>query len=73
MFILKILIEKKKITLLNFCGFVQWIPNSEVLVAQERKNLCVWYNVDDPDKVKIITVKGDVQEIRKKEEQREPN
>ena len=59
--------EKKKITLLNFCGFVQWIPNSEVLVAQERKNLCVWYNVDDPDKVKIIPVKGDVQEIRKKE------
>ena len=59
--------EKKKITLLNFCGFVQWIPNSEVLVAQERKNICVWYNVDDPDKVKIIPVKGDVQEISKKE------
>ena len=46
--------EKKKLTLLNFCGFVQWIPNSEVLVAQERKNICVWYNVDDPDKMKII-------------------
>ena len=59
--------ERKKVTLLNFCGFVQWIPNSEVLVAQERKNVCVWYNVDDPDKVKIIPVKGEVQEIRKKE------
>lgn len=54
-------------TLLNFCGFVQWIPNSEVLVAQERKNVCVWYNVDDPDKVKIIPVKGEVEEIRRKE------
>ena len=59
--------EKKKLTLLNFCGFVQWIPNSEVLVAQERKNVCVWYNVDDPDKMKIIPVKGDVEEIRRKE------
>ena len=59
--------EKKKVTLLNFCGFVQWVPNSEVLVAQERKNICVWYNVDDPDKVKIIPVKGDVEEIRRKE------
>ena len=59
--------EKKKVTLLNFCGFVQWVPNSEVLVAQERKNVCVWYNVDDPDKMKIIPVKGDVEEIRRKE------
>lgn len=59
--------DKKKVTLLNFCGFVQWVPNSEVLVAQERKNVCVWYNVDDPDKVKIIPVKGDVEEIRRKE------
>ena len=57
--------ENKKVTLLNYCGFVQWIPNSEVLVAQERKNVCVWYNVDDPDKVKIIPVKGEVEEIRK--------
>ncbi|MCQ2816330.1 MAG: hypothetical protein MJ252_03590 [archaeon] len=59
--------DNKKTTLLNFCGFVQWVPNSEVLVAQERKNLCVWYNVDDPDKVKIIPVKGDVEEIKRKE------
>ena len=59
--------EKRKVTLLNFCGFVQWIPNSEVLIAQERKNVCVWYNVDDPDKVKIIPVKGEVEDVRKKE------
>jgi intraflagellar transport protein 172 len=59
--------ENKKITLLDFCGFVQWVPNSEVLVAQERKNVCVWYNVDDPDKVKVIPVKGEVDEIRRRE------
>ena len=38
-----------------------------VFVAQERKNICVWYNVEDPDKMKITLVKGDVEEIRKKE------
>ena len=59
--------ENKKVTLLNFCGYVQWVPNSEVLVAQERKNLCVWYNVEDPDKVKIINIKGEVDEIRRRE------
>lgn len=59
--------ENKKVTLLNYCGYVQWVPNSEVLVAQERKNLCVWYNVDDPDKVKIIPIKGEVEEIRRRE------
>jgi len=59
--------ENKKVTLLNYCGYVQWVPNSEVLVAQERKNLCIWYNVDDPDKIKIIPVKGEVEEIRRRE------
>ena len=59
--------ENKKVTLLDYCGFVQWVPNSEVLVAQERKNICVWYNVDDPDKIKIIPVKGEVDEIRRRE------
>ncbi len=59
--------ENRKVTLLDYCGFVQWVPNSEVLVAQERKNICVWYNVDDPDKVKVIPVKGEVDEIRRRE------
>jgi intraflagellar transport protein 172 len=59
--------DQKKVTLLNYCGYVQWVPNSDVLVAQDRKNLCVWYNVDDPDKVRIINVKGEVEEIRRKE------
>ena len=59
--------DQKKVTLLNYCGYVQWVPNSDVLVAQDRKNLCVWYNVDDPDKVRIINVKGEVEEIRRRE------
>jgi intraflagellar transport protein 172 len=28
--------------LLNFCTYVQWVPNSDVVVAQNRTNLCIW-------------------------------
>lgn len=55
--------EGKKSTLLNYCGFVSWVPNSEVLVAQDRKNMCIWYNVEDPDKVKVTAIKGEITEI----------
>mmetsp|Transcript_63375 Transcript_63375/g.137200 ORF Transcript_63375/g.137200 Transcript_63375/m.137200 type:complete len:151 (-) Transcript_63375:222-674(-) len=35
---------------------------SDVVVAQNRNNLCVWYNIEDPDKVVIYNIsnKGDV-------------
>jgi len=41
---------------------VQWVPLSDVVVAQNRHNLCVWYNIEDPDKVVIYNIanKGDV-------------
>lgn len=54
--------QQKKSTLLNFCSYVQWVPMSDVVVAQNRGNLCVWYNIDDPDKVVIYNIanKGDV-------------
>jgi intraflagellar transport protein 172 len=28
--------EQKKQSLLNFCKFVQWVPTSDVVVAQNR-------------------------------------
>lgn len=49
-----------KTTLLNYCSFVQWVPQSDVLVGQNRGNLCVWYNIDAPEKVSMIPIKGDV-------------
>lgn len=58
--------DDKKSTLLNYCGFVKWVPNSEVLVAQDLKNMCIWYNVDDPNKVKITPIKGEITEISRK-------
>jgi len=43
--------EQKKQTLLNYCKFVSWVPNSDVVVAQNRNNLCVWYSIEEADKV----------------------
>ena len=33
-------------TLLSFSSYVQWVPDSDVVVAQSRSNLCVWYHTD---------------------------
>lgn len=54
-----------KSTLLQFCSYVQWVPNSDVVVAQSRNNLNVWYNIDDPDKVTVYNIKGEVEEIER--------
>jgi intraflagellar transport protein 172 len=63
--------EKKKFILLNFCNFVQWIPDTQVLVAQENKNLSIWYNIEDISNIKTITVKGNIEEIKKKDNKTE--
>lgn len=36
-------------TLLSYCTYVQWVPDSDVVVAQNRGSLCVWYNIHAPD------------------------
>lgn len=53
--------------LLNFCTYVQWVPNSDVVVAQNRNNLCVWYNILVPDQVTLHAIKGDIEEIERSE------
>jgi intraflagellar transport protein 172 len=51
--------------LLNFCTYVQWVPLSDVVVAQNRGNLCVWYNIQAPDQVTLHAIKGDVEDIER--------
>lgn len=51
--------------LLNFCTYVQWVPNSDVVVAQNRSQLCVWYNISSPDQVTTIQIKGEVEDIER--------
>lgn len=52
-----------KETILIDCSFVQWVPGSDVVVAQSGKNLCVWYNIDSPDNYTSIEIKGEVVEV----------
>jgi len=48
---------------LNYCKYVSWVPTSDVVVAQNRNNLCVWYSIEEPDKVTMYQIKGDVESI----------
>ena len=46
-----------KSTVLNYCSYVQWVPDSDVVVAQNRNNLCIWYNIDSPERVTMFEIK----------------
>lgn len=44
-------------TILNYCSYVQWVPGSDVVVAQNRSSLCIWYNIDAPERVTMFPLK----------------
>lgn len=46
-----------KATILSYCSYVQWVPGSDVVVAQNRNSLCVWYNIDTPQRVTMFPMK----------------
>ncbi|XP_043931402.1 intraflagellar transport protein 172 homolog isoform X2 [Protopterus annectens] len=52
-----------KTTILSYCSYVQWVPSSDVVVAQNRGNLCVWYSIDAPEKVTMFPLKGDIVDL----------
>ncbi|KAG5505749.1 hypothetical protein JKF63_05085 [Porcisia hertigi] len=52
---------QQRTTLLRYCTYVQWVPRSDVAVAQSRLELCVWYNVESPDRVTIVPIRGEVE------------
>ncbi|MBN3302921.1 IF172 protein, partial [Amia calva] len=54
-----------KTTVLSFCSYVQWVPGSDVVVAQNRGNLCVWYNIDSPERVTMFPLKGDIVDLER--------
>lgn len=51
---------QERSTLLNYCSYVQWVPGSDVVVAQSRSNLCVWYSINKPDQVTMFPIKGEI-------------
>eukprot|EP00906_Rhabdomonas_costata_P036994 RCo051951 len=52
-------------TLLSYCSYVQWVPDSDVAVAQNRNELCVWYSIENPDRVAVVPIKGQVEDIER--------
>uniref|UniRef100_A0A8B9VBG5 Intraflagellar transport 172 n=1 Tax=Anas zonorhyncha TaxID=75864 RepID=A0A8B9VBG5_9AVES len=54
-----------KTTILNYCSYVQWVPGSDVVVAQSRNNLCIWYNIDAPERVTMFPLKGDIVDLER--------
>ncbi|XP_056873005.1 intraflagellar transport protein 172 homolog [Takifugu flavidus] len=54
-----------KATLLSFCQYVQWVPGSDVVVAQNRGNLCVWYSIDSPESITMFPIKGDIVDLQR--------
>ena len=57
--------SQKSSTLLSYCSYVQWVPGSNVVVAQNRDSLCVWYSIGAPDRVMMFRIKGDVEDIER--------
>ncbi len=57
--------SQTRATLLHYCGYVQWVPNSDVVVAQSRGNLCIWYSIDSPERATMFPIKGDIEDIER--------
>ena len=51
--------------LLDYCSYAQWVPNSNVVVAQSRDNMCVWYNIHTPDQVVTRKISGEIEAIER--------
>jgi intraflagellar transport protein 172 len=56
---------QKRVTLLSFCSYVQWVPDSDVVVAQSKSDLCIWYSINSPDRVTTFPIKGEIQTIER--------
>ena len=56
----------KSIAILNLCSFVQWVPNTEILVAQSLQDLFVWYNLDNYQNPQVKQINGTIDSIAKK-------
>ncbi|OHT11766.1 selective LIM binding factor [Tritrichomonas foetus] len=51
--------------LLGTCSYAQWTPDANVVVAQSKKQLYVWYSPTSPDEVRVFDIEGEVVDIRR--------
>ncbi|XP_024531630.1 intraflagellar transport protein 172 [Selaginella moellendorffii] len=63
--------SEERTMLLNLCTFVQWVPGSDVIVAQNQNNLYVWYTIKNPEQATIFQMKGEVTGIERGQERTE--
>ncbi|MCL4124638.1 UNVERIFIED_CONTAM: hypothetical protein GTU68_062016, partial [Idotea baltica] len=56
-----------KVNMLSYSTFVQWVPGSDVVVAQSRDQLCIWYNIDNPERKTAFPIKGEIIDIERAE------
>uniref|UniRef100_A0A915PPW5 Intraflagellar transport protein 172 n=1 Tax=Setaria digitata TaxID=48799 RepID=A0A915PPW5_9BILA len=61
----------KKTSLLDYCSYVQWVPNSDVIVAQSSDQLCVWYQAENPDEMIMVPIKGEIETVLRDESRTE--
>ncbi|EAY11272.1 selective LIM binding factor, putative [Trichomonas vaginalis G3] len=51
--------------LINLCSYAQWVPEANVIVAQSKKSLYVYYSPSSPDEVRVSDIEGDVVDIQR--------
>ncbi|VDO51733.1 unnamed protein product, partial [Onchocerca flexuosa] len=61
----------RKISLLDYCSYVQWVPNSDVIVAQSSDQLCIWYQAENPEELVMIPIKGEIETVLRDESRTE--
>lgn len=59
------LVTKELNGLINLCSYAQWVPEANVIVAQSKKSLYIYYSPTSPDEVKVIDIEGDVVDIQR--------
>lgn len=53
----------KKQTLLSNISFVQWVPQSDVVIAQSNNILTIWYNIDVPEHIVVVPIRGEIIDV----------
>ena len=43
---------RSKSLIISNCGYTQWVPCTDVLVAQSGHKMCVWYNIQAMNQVR---------------------
>lgn len=62
LFLVDVITGSKRILLMK-AMFVQWVIQSDVAIAQTDENLAIWYNIDMPEHITLIRVRGEVYDV----------